>query len=505
MKKNQIRSSPKSESKQNDDSEKAKSAISLLHQRISEKEANIQKLMTEIANIHNDIESKKLGFDAKVQRKREEMKNSYKSMIEELQSNVAMQLAENEALTSKIAEVTNQINDIVNAPIDIKPVKLNFDFSKNTEKLLKEREKEIRSQCSKEFYPFFVRLQEEHNETIESLEIEHDNEIKAIREAAYEELKKFKPRVFISQEEIAARQNFEKTQAKRNAEYESKRDKLLKDISDIEQDRDYKLSIVFAETKNKLQNEKSNFSKRRKMAKENVKAAKNTIPEPVTIPKLSPEDEEKLRKSAEQRLKSEFEQKLQTEVNLVQERREQMVKDLQELEKNEIQAANEENELTIFNLDNEISDLDEQMANLSKEYENYKSLYDAGNVDRSTNEDSLSQERGEKLYYMDKLRELESKLSKYAFEEEEEENPEVVSLQNELEAFANEINKEKRIHAKMINNLISQHESMKEKITTRANDLIQIKDETIAQLKQKIKETKQKIKEIHSEVSNIVH
>ncbi|EAY16742.1 hypothetical protein TVAG_067470 [Trichomonas vaginalis G3] len=486
-------------------SERNKDAISQLHTKIQEKERNIDFMMNEIAKIKNDLESRKLGFDGKVQRKREEMKNRYKAMIEELQSRAATQLAENELLTSKISEITSKINDIVNAPINVKKVKLNFDFSKNTEKLLKEREKEIREQCSKEFYPFFLKLQQEHEENIESLEIEHENEIKRIHEAAFDELKIFKPRVFISQEEIAARQKFEKIQNNLNSEYEIQKNALLKQISEIETDRDNNLQQLFEETKQKIQNEKSFFSKRRKIVRQNVKNAKSQIPQQIEVPKLSPEEEKNLRLFVEQKLKSDFEKQLESQVNNVQENRENMVKEMKEMENNEIKKASENNDLIIYNLDNEISDLDEELLSLNQELEKLKLNYENLSAERSSNEDNFSQMRGEKLYYADNLRDLEAKLLKYNFEEEEEESQEVLALQSELEKFSHEIDREKKNHLKLINSLVSQHESTKNKISSRAEELFVVKDQAISQLKLKINETKKKIKEIHSEVTSLVN
>ena len=479
--------------------------IIVLQEKINQIDVNIDNLMREIAKNQNELEEKKAGFKSTLKRKKSELKERYKNTLEEIQSLTATQLVENESITEKIAKIADEIDKIVNSPVELPKIKTEFDFSKKTKKILKEKEVEIQKQCSEEFRPFFIKLQEEHNETIQSLYIEHENELKEIQEDAFEQLRRFKPRVFISQEELETTKRYEKEKADENAQYESQKEILLKQIKAINDEKDKELQKIFDKTKETLLEEKKTISARIKKAKASVKDKRAQIPQIKVEYTTSPEQEAKLRETAEQRLKKEFEDKLKEQVEKVQEHREKMESDIREYIDKTIKEEKEKNELEIYNEDNEVADLMETISNLTNEFKSLQEKYDQQNDERQQNEENLSQERGEKLYYTDKLNDIERKLAKYQIvEEEEEDSPEFIAIQKELDKLSRDIAISKNFYHKTMKKIEAKHLVAKTQIEERFHALEAAKDQQIQDLKRQIKETNAQIKSMSIEINKLI-
>lgn len=483
----------------------ATNAIDILNGKINKKESKIQEMMDKIAENLNEVETKKYGFKQNLNRKKKEMSEHYQEVLEEVQSKIAIQLSENETLAKNIECIKNEIHELLNKDVDLPKANFVIDYSKRTEKTLKQKELEIKKQCTDEFYPLFERVEEEHKLYVDKLIEEHQLQLKKINDDALDAIQKFRPRVFITQEEIASQQRYDLELANENENYMLKKNDIESIIKQIEDETNESVRNIYIEAKTNMKEERKNYMSRFKEAK-----SVQYIPKEINLPNeydITPEQEAQFKKKAEQRLKDEYEQKLQRIVDRVSDDREKMKKDMVKYESEKIETLTEVNEKRLSDLNTQYSDQIELESKMNQELKILKERWASLNDQKLSNDELLSDLRGETYYYKDKIKKLDRELGVYHkyFEEEEEDLEELSLIKSQLNKLLHEFETEKRHYQRHKKIVEQNHERSLQKIDEKVEDVKKAKDQVIESLKKEISETKNQIKSIGMELAKLLN
>ncbi|OHT17129.1 ERC protein [Tritrichomonas foetus] len=470
--------------------EQAEKVSLLIGEKIKESQAKIEQVLSDIAFYQNKVQTKKVGFKSKLKAKKEEQKIKYQNLIKEIQSKLSVQLAENEQITSNIDDLTKEIENL-SKPKEIGQFEpINIDYSKKTQKILKEREAEIRKKCEVEFAPLFEKLKMEHAANLKILEEEFHNKVKQINDKAEEEISAFAPRVFISQEEIRVRQDYDTAFQKEKVAFEQKRNEIKETIRSIQNERDKIIQKITDDVDEQLFEEEKLFNQKLQDIQESV--IEPPMPDFSKEYEFTPEQEIEFRKSAEQKLKENFQIHLEEAVNEVSQRRELMEKEMVIYEETKTASLKEKYENEISETKKFVDQQQEEIDFLKAEINSLKAEWTDMNQSRRDNEDNQSRLQSQVDKLNAEYNQTKSEIDVLRQEKEEEPDEELTMLQNEIDKLSKDMILAKKYHQHLMKKKKAKHSDSIETINQRVASLTKIKDDTIYSLTEELRNTKKK-------------
>lgn len=480
--------------------EQAEKVSSLLGNKIIQSKEETDKIISDIAFYQNKLQTKKSSFKARLKTKRDEQKDKYQKIISDIQSEITIQLAENEQLASKIATFQREIEDFSKPKVMPAIEPISFDFSKKTERQLKERESEIRKRCDFEFNPLFEKLKMKHMKEKESLQQKYEQKIAEIDSKTKNEISAFAPRIFISQEELRVRKNYETIFQTEKDIFEKKRDEINCKIAEIESEKQQAIHTITDEVEAKIYQGEQIFN-------EKMADIKNSIMEPV-IPdfskefEITPEQEDEFRKASEQKLKDNFQKILEQSVSDVAQRRELMEKEIDDYEKGQIISLTQKYESEIKELEDIICSQREEADFMRAEINSFKAEWNDMNQSKHDNE-----EIKEKLETQ--IKKLESDFKQIVDQieitkqiDKEQPDEELNVLENEISKLANDVKIAKKFHFHLLKTKSEKHEQSLAMINQRFSQLTAMKDEAIVSLTNELKNIKKKTKILSASIES---
>lgn len=480
--------------------EQAEKVSSLIGNKILESQARTEKIINEIAYYQNKLQKKKAGFKTKLKTKKDEQKIKYQNILKEIQSTISVQLAQNEQITTKIDDLTKEIEDLSkpkDAP-DMGPI--NIDYSKKTEKILKEREIEIRKKSELEFNPLFEKLKMKHLKSIEKLKEDYKLKIQEVNQKADNEIANFAPRVFISNEELRVRQYYDSVLLKEKIEFEKQKELLKEKISIIEKEKEKIVQQITDDVDEQLFNEEKLFN-------EKMNKIRNSIIEP-EIPdfskeyEITPEQEKEFRKSAEQKLKDNFQKLLQDSVSDVAKRREAMEQEIVDYEKTKSASLTEKYENEIKENIKLIQSQKEEISFLESEINSFKAEWNDMNQSRRDNEETNERLISEVSRLNEEYSKLQIQIAKVKENDEEKPDEELLSLQDEIDKLSNDVQIAKKFHVHLVKKIKSKHFESLATIQQRVTNLTAMKDQTIDSLSNELRNIKKKTKTLSESIQS---
>lgn len=472
--------------------EQAEKVSSLIGNKILESQARTEQALNDIAYYQNKLQTKRASFKTKLKTKKDEQKIKYQNILKDIQSKISVQLSENELLTSKIDNLTKEIEEL-SKPKEIPDLEpISIDYSKKTEKILKEREIEIRKKSELEFNPLFEKLKMKHLRTIESLKEEHELKIQQINEKADNEISNFAPRAFISNEELRMRQYYDNIFQKEKLDFEKQKSIILERISIIEKEKERTVQQITDEVDEQIFNEEKIF-------KEKIQIIRNSVIEP-DIPdfskeyEITPEQEKEFRKTAEQKLKDNFQKLLQESVSDVAQRREMMEKEIIDYEKTKSSSLAEKYEKDINDTINLIQSQKEEISFLKSEINSLKAEWNDMNQSRRDNEETSERLISEVSKLNEEYSQIQKEIEIVKKSEDEKPDEEMIILQDEIDKLSNEVQIAKKFHIHLVKKIKAKHFDSLTTIQQRVTNLTAMKDQTIDSLSNELRNIKKKTK-----------
>lgn len=474
--------------------ESAERAASLISEKIDQSLERTDKMLTQIAKAQNKIDKKKMGFESKLKIEKEALKEKYHQLLTKIQGNVAVQLSENEKIALIIASITDEINKL-SQPIPtptIEPVKV--DLSKKTEKILKQKEQELKEKCTEEFAPLFTQLEQQHADLIESMNVEFEEEVNKINEEAAAEINQFIPHAFITQEEIRVRQIYENLLLQEKSKFEAQREQLKGQISIIENERDKEMQRVTDEYDDQIFEEEQLFNKQMEMISSSIDEPE--MPDISSEFVFTPEQEEEFRRTAESKLKKDFEQRLQIEISHVAQRRESMKTSVKQYEEERLKTLDTQIKDDHERITDEINAQEKEIEEIESEINNKKSEWSYYNSSRKENGEIL-QDLSEKTQAMQKqLNEINKELEELKSQEEPHYDEMFEDIQQEMVELGKEVSRTKKYYLHNMQKLKNNHANSMQIVQQRVIEVKTNKDETISKLRAQLKATKSRTKHL---------
>ena len=475
--------------------ENAKKISSIIQQKIDQSHKNVDEAISQIALYQNKAQTRKTGFKTKLKTKLDEQKDKYQELLKDIQSQISIQLADNEKITSQIDNLTQEI-EALNKPQEAPSFEpINIDYSKKTEKILKEREIEIRKKCDEEFEPLFKKIEIEHSKNIEAIEEEFNNQVQNINQKADEEIISFVPRVFITQEEIRVRKEYENIFQKEKIEFEKKRDELKEKILNIQVERDKIIQGITDEVDEQLFNEEKIFHEKIKEIKESI--VEPQMPDITKEFEFTPEQEEEFKKNAEQKLNERFQQILQESIEEVAQRRELMESEMIKYEETTNAALKKKYATEIEDANKAISSQKEEIEFLKAEINSLKAEWNDMNQSRRDKDDIAQRLEKQIVSLKEEDKRVKVEIENARYEEDDEPDDELLSMQQEIDKLAKDMKIAKKYHVHLMSKKKAKHTDSLSTIQRRVSMLIQSKDEKINELANELKNIKRKTKELN--------
>ena len=475
----------------------AQEVAEVLTERIRQSQQKIDEMMTEIARLQNNVQKKKMGFKSKVMCKKEEIASKHRQLIEQIQSTTSVQLAENEKLAAQITSLTEELEKLAKPVEVVIPEVAKVDLSAKTNRLLKEREEEMRRKCSEEFKPFFEKLESEHLQNIASLQRIHEVELRQIDDQCQAVIDAFQPTALISKEELRMQNRYEIIMQKERKEFERKRDELAAKIKVVESERDREMQRITDETDEEIfQGEQ--------LLQQKIQEIRGLVVEPpveelsldITISK---EQEKEIREKIDQDLKDGFERNLKQSVDEVAQRRDRMEKEMVKFCEAKAVEAEEESQNMIERTKAEIEGLLHDIRDARDELNSMKAEWADMNQTRRDREDMLKVLKERNEVDQKRLDEVRKQL-KILQEVKEEDNHEADEIQADIDRLGEAVIAEKRRHIGYMKKKKAEHESSLEQIKERVETLKQAKDELIEKLKMQVRDTRRKGKTVQQDL-----
>ena len=415
---------------------------------------NINSIIEQIAITKNKMENQKIGFQTHLTTMKNDQKIKYTAKITDLQNKATLELAEKEKYMQQFEKLTNELTDL-QKPYQVPKEKIVIDYSSKTEATLKKKEKKIIEDCQEKFIPLKEKIQEEHEQLIQQLNADFEQQLSIIENDQKHANDSFIPRVFITQEEIEVRRKYETTSKTETIAFEKERDKLKAEIKEKQVERDKILQKITDDIDETLFNEEKEFNKQ-------MKELENAIPVinvDISIPSfdITPEQEQQFRIDAEKRLESEFKVSLAAKISKIAEEREKVQKQIPLDEAAAISRLDKQNSQKISNLENEVEKLEKVIQDTKDLIQAEKIEWRELNSTKSQKKEICSELLQKTDLFSKQIESIQEEINSYNTTEVNVENEAISQLLDELDALQVEMTKTHKLHMTKIKYIKQNH------------------------------------------------
>ena len=468
-----------------------------LIEKIRDSRSRTDEMLEEIAKLHNDIQKKRIGFKTKLKCKKKEMTDKHHQTIGQIQSTTSVQMAENEKIASQIGQLIKELEELAKPKELVVPKIGKIDLSAKTNRILREREEEMKKKCDEEFQPFFKKLEEQHLKDIESLERVHQEMLIQIDEDCQKTARDFTLNTLITREEIRLQNRYETIMQKERTVFEEERDALTAQIKRLEAERDAEMQRITDETDEAIfQGEK--------MLEQKIEEIRSLVVEPVIeeIPidyKITDSQEQQIRQKIEQDLKASFEARLMESVYEIAQKKDHMEKEMRALGEKMAIVAEQESQQAISKTKAEIEILTTEISEARERINAMKAEWNDMNQTRRDSEETIKVLIERTVAFQKKLASVNQELEQLKNVKEWEDH-EGDEIQKDIDALGSEVTEERKRHIHFMREKKAGHESSLGHVKQRVEALKQGKDDLINKLRCQVRDTRRKAKVVQKEL-----